>query len=70
MAAASAPDHRADCDSLDVQVLTALSDGPLQVDELAVRLGRPVGQILAQLTTLELFGEVERVPGMRFRRAA
>jgi DNA processing protein len=55
---------------VESQALIALEDGPATVDDVAVRLRLPVGTALAVLTTLELHGEVERLPGMRFRRAA
>lgn len=52
------------------RVLAALEEAPLGADDLADRCGMPVDTTLAVLTTLELFGEVERLPGMRYRRAA
>ena len=52
------------------KLLSALGEEPLTVDELAVRVGVPVPDALVILTVLELGGEVARVPGMRFRRAA
>ena len=55
---------------LETRVLMALGDGEVGIDELAACFDTPVGTILAVLTTLELHGEVERLVGMRFRRAA
>ncbi len=52
------------------RVLAALSEDTLLVDELAAITGLPAATALAILTTMELHGEVERMPGMRFRRAA
>ncbi len=56
--------------SLEARLLTALRDAPAQADELAQRFDEPIATILAVLTILELHGEVERLAGMRFRRAA
>lgn len=59
---------------LEARVLAALegapSGAPLGADDLADRCALPVETALAVLTTLELYGEVERLPGMRYRRAA
>lgn len=52
------------------RILAALADDTLLVDELASIAGLPAATALAVLTTMELHGEVERMPGMRFRRAA
>jgi DNA processing protein len=57
-------------DDFEAAVLAALSDQEVLLDDLAARVAIPVGTTLAVLTTLELYGEVERLPGMRFRRAA
>lgn len=57
-------------ESLERRLLGALHEAPAQADELARRFDAPIATILAVLTTLELHGEVERVAGMRFRRAA
>jgi len=54
----------------EARVLAALSEDTLMVDELAVIADLPASTALAILTTMELHGEVERMPGMRFRRAA
>jgi DNA processing protein len=56
--------------SLESGVLHALRESGSLVDEVARQVGLPVETTLALLTTLELHGEVERLPGMRFRRAA
>lgn len=71
---APAPDAMANepasSDSLEDRVLDALAHDTLAVDTIAELFGVPVGKTLAILTTLELHGEVVRVAGMRFRKAA
>ena len=52
------------------KILAALSEDTLLVDELAAITDLPAATALAILTTMELHGEVERMPGMRFRKAA
>jgi len=37
-------------------------------DELAVKSGRPIGQILGLISGLEIAGVIERSPGRLFRR--
>lgn len=64
------PDTTRPPPSLETRVLEALRSGPTAADELAARFDAPVSTVLALLTTLELHGEVERLGGMRFRRAA
>lgn len=59
-----------DATLLERRILEALGEGPVAADELAGRFDAPVATVLALLTTLELHGEVERLAGMRFRRAA
>ena len=54
----------------EMRILAVLAGDALLADELAARAGLPVATALAVLTTMELHGEVERMPGMRFRRAA
>jgi len=56
--------------SLEERALATLEQDTLLVDDLAERLAVPVSTALALLTTLELHGEVVRLPGMRFRKAA
>ncbi len=53
----------------DVCAVAALvgADGT-HVDDVARRAGRPVGQVLASLLTLELAGVVAQAPGAIFRR--
>jgi len=57
-------------DGFESAVLAALSEDELLLDDLAARIDIPLGTVLAVLTTLELHGEVVRMPGLRFRRAA
>jgi DNA processing protein len=52
------------------RVLAVLAEEALNADAVAERCALPVQTVLAVLTTLELHGEVERMPGLRFRRAA
>ena len=56
--------------SLEGRVLDALAHHSLLADEIANELDVPVQTALALLTTMELHGEVERIAGMRYRRAA
>jgi predicted Rossmann fold nucleotide-binding protein DprA/Smf involved in DNA uptake len=56
--------------SLEERALATLEQDALLVDDLAERLAVSVSTALALLTTLELHGEVVRLPGMRFRKAA
>ena len=50
-------------------ILTALVGETLTADELATRLGRAAGDVLATLVELELSGHVHRAPGGLYRRA-
>ena len=56
-AAAPAPSEAA------CEVLGALAAGPLGVDELAARTGKPLGQVQARLLELEVAGRVRRLAG-------
>lgn len=47
-------------------LLLLLEREPKQVDELAWGLGKPVGEVLAVLTMLELKGKVKNLGGMKF----
>jgi DNA processing protein len=51
------------------RLLTCLEGGQATADELARQLGLDAGRTLALLSRLEIAGSVERVAGMRFRRA-
>ena len=66
----TASDPEWPCETLESRMLAVLAEDALPVDELSARFLRPVPEILAVLTTLELHGEVVRLPGLRFRRAA
>lgn len=61
---------RARGDTLEERILDALAEHAMPADDLAARFDAPIAAVLAVLTTLELHGEVVRVSGMRFRRAA
>jgi len=65
-----AADPRADTGTLEERVLDALAGDTLPIDEVAARFDISVSTALALLTTLELHGEIVRMPGMRFRKAA
>lgn len=49
-------------------VAEALGPEPMPLDSLVERVGRPVGQVLAVLCSLEVLGLAEQVAGRRFRR--
>jgi DNA processing protein len=51
------------------RVLARLAAGVASVDEVARAAGLDTSRTLALLSRLEMAGAVERVPGMRFRRA-
>lgn len=55
---------------LEVGVLEVLAGDPLVAEEVARRCGLDIPTTLALLTTLEIHGDVERLPGPRFRVAA
>lgn len=46
-----------------------VTDEPRHMDELAVRLGRPVQQVAALLVSLEIKGAVRQLPGQFYRRS-
>jgi len=49
-------------------ILGVLSRGPLQIEEIQVTLGRPVHEISAELTFLEMDNFITRKPGNYFER--
>lgn len=51
------------------RVFGALVDDPRSGDTLALEVGRPVGEVLAVLTELELVGLARSVPGRGYARA-
>jgi DNA processing protein len=57
-------------DERERRILAALASETVSVDRLVEALGLPVAEVLSLLTLLEIHGEVRRLPGMRFRRAA
>lgn len=59
---------RARPDREEGAVLAAVDDGPTSLDELVARTGRPVGEVSAEITRLELLGLVV-ADGARVRRA-
>jgi DNA processing protein len=54
----------------DQQILQALGFGPATLDALQARTGWSTSDLSVQLLTLELSGEVERLPGQLFQRCA
>jgi DNA processing protein len=52
------------------EILAAVAEAPLSVDDLSAGLGLPAPDVLRLLTELELLGAVRRMPGMRFGVAA
>ncbi|MEM7417623.1 MAG: DNA-processing protein DprA [Gemmatimonadota bacterium] len=65
----SAPPRSTGLDG-EARVLDVLADGDAPLDDVAARVGLPLPAVLHLLTSLELAGVVERLPGARFRRAA
>ena len=57
-------------EGLDGAIVAALRGETPTVDELAERLGQPVGALLARLVELELSGIVARAPGGLYRLVA
>ena len=53
----------------EARVLEALSQGGRSADEVARVTGLPTARALSLLSALELEGRVQRIPGMRFRKA-
>jgi DNA processing protein len=45
-----------------------LGQNPIHPDELATRFGRPIGEILALISGLEIAGVIHQCPGRLFRR--
>jgi DNA processing protein len=52
----------------DSPLFDALGYDPVDIDSLALRLGRDAGSLAAQLLELELARRVERLPGNRYQR--
>jgi DNA processing protein len=51
----------------EARVLGALGHDPIQLDDLALRIGMPIGTMLGTLLGLEIGGLVEQLPGSMFR---
>lgn len=64
------PPHAAGAPVDDHPILLALGHDPCTVDELAIRTGLAADQLMAQLLTLELDGQVAGLPGNRYQRLA
>lgn len=54
----------------EARVFDALGPVGMQVDELALAIGLPVGELLATLLGLEIGGLAQSLPGAQYRRAA
>jgi DNA processing protein len=63
--ARSLPEHLSDAERA---IATVLDDHPTHIDEIVARTARPVHQVLAVLSSLEINGIVEQRPGRLFRR--
>ncbi|MCE5248919.1 DNA-processing protein DprA [bacterium] len=50
------------------EILKIIEKGPLHIDDICVRLGKPVPEVLYELTSLELEGYVKQNPGKIFER--
>lgn len=55
-----------DLSTEEAGIYSALSQGPLQIDELAHVTSKPISQLLATLTTMELCGLIISLPGKRY----
>jgi DNA processing protein len=54
--------------NLDHPVMQALGYDAVSIDELCIRTSMPTGQLVGQLTELELLGQVAQVAGGRYQR--
>jgi DNA processing protein len=66
-AAPSAPGRARAEDELGLAIVAALTGETLTADEVCVRTGRPLAEVLTRLVELELSGAVARGPGGLFR---
>ncbi|MCX7607241.1 MAG: DNA-processing protein DprA [Bacteroidia bacterium] len=57
-------------DPLEKAIYTFLSDSPRHVDEIALHLGRPVGEVTQQLLVMEVAGWIIQQPGGLIKRAS
>ncbi|NBW79512.1 MAG: DNA-protecting protein DprA [Betaproteobacteria bacterium] len=63
--------HPEDSESpIDTELLRALGFDPVSLDALQARTGQPTALLQAELMTLELDGEVTRLPGGLYQRLA
>lgn len=69
-AAAAAHAARAELSGAEAAVFDLMSPRPVHVDQLAQRAALEPGLLLAALSTLELQGLVEQLPGKRFQLAS
>jgi DNA processing protein len=53
-------------DAVEAQLLSALGDQPVHVDELRNQTGLPIEKVSATLTLMELKGMVRQVGGMNY----
>ena len=49
-------------------VLTVMGFEPIDVDQLSAATGMPTGELMARLTELELFGQIEAIAGGRYQQ--
>lgn len=50
----------------EAQVVSTLNEGPKAIDQIGLDTGRPISQVFALLTTLELRGIIRSLPGKRY----
>ncbi|RIX48347.1 MAG: DNA-protecting protein DprA [Rhodocyclales bacterium GT-UBC] len=65
----SQPEHR-NRDCVQSPLLAALGHDPCSLDELVERTGQSAEQLLGELLTLELSGQLASLPGSRYQRLA
>jgi DNA processing protein len=70
LAAPNSPQSRAPTGTPESALLRALGHDPVSLDSLQARCGLPTADLLAQLMTLEIAGQVTRLPGGLFQRMA
>lgn len=55
-----------DLSTEEASIISALQYGPLQVDKIGSATGKPISQVFALITTLELRGLVKSLPGKQY----
>ncbi|TNE30271.1 MAG: DNA-protecting protein DprA [Bacteroidetes bacterium] len=55
-----------DLSTEEASIISALQYGPMQVDKIGSATGRPISQVFALITTLELRGLVKSLPGKQY----